>query len=307
MKILLIVLFIASFCNVNKGETVFTFTFHDTFKDGVTMAQYLNECRWRGTFYISSLRLCLHPDYMNREDVNALYLQGHQVGGHGLSHAKSFNLNERQLELQFCCNRELLTQYKWKPTTMAYPHGQYNNTIRKMAQHCAYCNALHVGGLKGMDTCTNCPTAETIPPVDKWKMKSYSVRGIDSLEDLINRVDMAIKDTTLSKKWVIFNFHKLCEDTDITCQSYTFHTLRSVFSRFVQYLKGQEAAQTVAIKNVKSVMHLDSQVLPVPRDSVIPFDSDVIELTIATRSNALGFARCCAVTLLLVAMAAIFF
>lgn len=274
------------FVNANDADTIFTFTFHDTFVDGKEMAEHLDQCNWKGTWYISALRLCLHPDYLQREDVNELFLNGHQVGGHGLSHAKSFDLSPEQLELQFCCNRELLKQYKWRPTTMAYPHGQYNHTIRRMAQHCGNCNALHVGGLKATESCLDCPTAESIPPEDKWKIKSYSVRGTDTLEDLVERVERAMDDTSMSKKWVVFNFHKLCDPDDAKCTSYTHYTLKSVFSRFVQFLKGQESAGNVSIKTVKSVMHLDSTFFPVPRSASIPFDSDRIELDTNSDSGA---------------------
>lgn len=277
----LIVFLVALIAAASAADTVFTFTFHDTFRDGKEMATFLDECGWKGTFYISALRLCLHPDYLNREDVNGLFMNGHQIGGHGLSHAKSFELDPVQLEIQFCCNRALLKAYQWRPTTMAYPHGQYNHTIRRMAQHCGNCNALHVGGLRATDSCLDCPTAETIPPQDKWQMKSYSVRGTDTLEDLIARVERAIEDTTLERKWVIFNFHKLCDPQDTKCTSYTHYTLRHVFARFVQFLKGQETAGDLEIRTVKSVMHLDSTVLPVPRSAVIPFD-EPIELTVST-------------------------
>lgn len=282
-----LIVFAGAFIDVSSGaDTVFTFTFHDTFVDGMVMAEELDECGWKGTFYISSLRLCLHPDYLERTDVNELFLNGHQIGGHGLSHAKSFDLSPEQLELQFCCNRELLKQYKWRPTTMAYPHGQYNHTIRRMAQHCGNCNALHVGGLRAKESCLDCPTAETIPPQDKWQMKSYSVRGTDTLEDLVERVEMAIDDTTQEKRWVIFNFHKLCEEQDTKCQQYTHYTLRNVFSRFVQFLKGQETAGTLEVKTVKAVMHLDNTFNPVPRSAGIPFDSDTIELDVPKDSGA---------------------
>lgn len=221
----------------SAASTIITFTFHDTFGDGAVMARYLEECGYRGTFYVSALRLCLHPDYLDRDDVNKLFLKGHQIGGHGLSHAKSFDLSPEQLELQFCCNRELLKQYRWRPTTMAYPHGQYNHTIRKMAQHCGNCNALHVGGLRAPETCLDCPTAESIPPVDKWQMKSYSVLGTDTLQNLIDRVEMAINDDTMPSKWVILNFHKLCNEGDDKCTQYTHFTMVNVFARFVQYVQ----------------------------------------------------------------------
>jgi len=280
---MLLLLFFTMFSSVSC-ETVFTFTFQDTFRDGMSMARHLEEYGWKGTFYINGLRLCLHPDYLNRDDVNQLFLKGHDIGGHGLSHAKSFELNPTQLEIQLCCDRGLLQAYRWSPTTIAYPHGQYNETIRNMVEYCGYCNALHVGGIRSTDTCVDCPNAETLPPSDKWKIKSYSVRGTDTLQDLIGRVQRAIDDTSIQRKWVVFNFHKLCDSQDVKCTSYAHYVLRNVFLSFAQYLRGEVSSGKLQVLNVKDVMQSDCSDVPVPKNAIIPFD-DLIELVSPPHSS----------------------
>ena len=164
-----------------------------------------------------------------------------------------------------------------------------------MAQHCGYCNALHVGNLRS-ETCTHCPTAETIPPADKWKMRSYSVRGADTFEKLKGKVQAAINDQSSNTKWLIFNFHKLCDEGDQKCLSYKYFTMRNDFVKLVQFLKQQVGLGAVSVQNVKDVMH--DTLFPVPRSAEIPFDSDEFELGSLDASSASLFGVSVGFTLL---------
>lgn len=264
-------------------DTVFTFAFDDTFKDGMEMADRIEECGWRGTFYISGLRLCLHPDYLDRGDVNELYRRGHQIGGHSLSHAKLFELSQPQLDLQVCGNLQLLRAYKWWPTTHAYPFAQYNTTIRKTVQQCGYCNARSTSaGLKS-ENCPTCDVAESIPPLDKWRIRSYSVKTTDTLQDLMQRVRDAINLKGVGKKWVIFNFHKICSASGDRCNTrYDYSTLRKDFNEFVRWLKLQVDDRVLDVKTVKQVMHAlnDPPLANNPRSAAyeVRFDSDTITI-----------------------------
>lgn len=270
-----------------RGPVTFTFAFDDTFKDGLTMASYLDELNWHGTFYISALRLCLHPDYLSREDVNALYRRGHQIGGHTLSHSQMLDLNENALNTQICCNRALVTEYFRNPTTFAYPFAHYNHTIRRAVQKCGYCNARGTSdGLRSV-RCPTCDPAESIPPEDKWRMRSYSILTSDTFEILKRRIDDALASTT--HKWVIMNFHKLCEEVGDACNTrYRYSILRRDLLLLVNYLRELEEQGLAEIKTVKQVMHaFNGQAISVPRSYQISFDSDEISVyDTATSSNS---------------------
>ena len=274
----------------SRTPVVFTFAFDDTFKDGLSMARYLEECDWHGTFYISSLRLCLHPDYLSREDVNGLFLRGHQIGGHTLSHQQMFDLDETAMNLQVCCNRQLLREYKWGPTAFAYPFAQYNHTIRRAVQKCGYCNARSTSdGLKS-ERCPTCDAAESIPPADKWRMRSYSVLTTDTFEILKQRIDDALA-SDMSSKWLIFNFHKLCGKVGDRCNTrYRYSTLKSDFANLVLYLKDLQSKGLVEVKTVKEVMHaFNVQLQSIPRSFRISLQSEELSLFDGQPNSASAF------------------
>jgi peptidoglycan/xylan/chitin deacetylase (PgdA/CDA1 family) len=261
-----------------SSPVTFTFAFDDTFKDGLEMASYLDELNWHGTFYISALRLCLHPAYLTREDVNSLYRRGHQIGGHSLSHSQMLDLNQNALNTQICCNRALISEYFRNPTTFAYPFAHYNHTIRRAVQKCGYCNARSTSdGLKSV-RCPTCDPAESIPPEDKWRMRSYSIPTTDTFEDLKKRIDDALASET--HKWVIFNFHKLCAEEGDKCNTrYRYSILKKDYLLLVNYLKELEEQGLVEVKTVKKVMHVFNAIPPsVPRSYQITFDSDEISI-----------------------------
>lgn len=280
-----------------SNPIVFTFAFDDTFKDGLAMAEYLDEYDWHGTFYISALRLCLHPDYLNRVNVNSLFRRGHQIGGHTLSHSQMLDLSENALNTQICCNRGLLTEYKWSPTTFAYPFAHYNHTIRRAVQKCGYCNARSTSaGLRSVN-CPTCEPGESIPPVDKWKMRSYSVLTTDTFQILKERIDNAIRHPT--GKWVIFNFHKLCKESGDHCNTrYRYSILKNDYANLVEYLRGLQLQGVAQIKTVKEVMHAFNGPVPVvPRSYQISFDSDEISLT--DRDSSASIALVASFTMLI--------
>ncbi len=285
MKIIVIVLFyLIAIAKCVNGEVTFTFDFDDTFKDGLEMVKYLDECGWKGSFFVNSQRLCLYPKYLTRGDVNGLYNDGHEIASHGLTHAKLIPLGFWQLKLQMCCDRALLQVFKWNPTSFAYTFAQYNHTLRKMAQYCRFCNARAGSQLLWHpESCPTCLAGDKIPPVDKWKIPSYSVKTTDRFVDLKQKIDEALKQCreTGEKRWVLFNFHKLCEQAGDNCNTnYKYSILREDFKKLVDYLKSLELEGLLKVKTMNKVIHESTQttVQGVPRDMEITFDSDPISL-----------------------------
>jgi len=107
---------------------------------------------------------------------------------------------------------------------------------------------------------------ETIPPEDIWELKSYSVRREDTFEDLKKRVDDAVAADAEDgkRKWVIFNFHVMCETEGDSCNTrYQFSVLRARYLALVSYIKELSDSGELAVKTVKQVLHIP--VLPIPR------------------------------------------
>lgn len=291
---MLSLLFIAfCFCGISSAQsnTIFTFAFDDTFKDGLVMAKALDEYQWRGTFYISALRLCLHSRYLNRNDVNSLYQRGHEIGGHTLSHTPLTQLDSTQAEIQVCCNRAILQQYGWNPTSTAYPFALHNKTTEQLVQKCGYSNAR--------TTSANLDVSESIQPQNIWTIRSYSIRTTDTFEDLKKRIDDAVAQTTQVPKWVIFNFHKLCLTQGSDCsQRYDFSMTIEEYLQLVRYVKSLSDEGMLNVKNVREVLNPPSG-NPVPRSFNVPFSSDTIDPTDTGSTSGASTTKFAVSTLLL--------
>ena len=246
-----------------QPNTCLTFAFDDTFKTGEQMAGYLEEYGWKATFYISPARLgCLHRDYLNWWDVHRIHKKGHEIGCHGFSHEKSFDLDYNSLKNQFCICRALLHKRFGPVTSIAYPHGQVNQTVKNIARECKFCNGRGVGPV----------VPELVKPRDIWDFKSYSVRREDTCDSLYFKIEDAIlsnpNDANERLKWIILNNHVMCESEGDKCrQRYPFSILRSTYECLVRRVKELVDQNQLCVRNVKEVLHLEpgQTVLPVPR------------------------------------------
>jgi len=251
---------------VPDPNTCLTFAFDDTFKTGKDMASYLSEHNWNATFYISPARLaCLHDDYLNWWDVNELYERGHEIGCHGFSHEKSFDLDDTGVKNQFCLCKALFRRFK--TTSLAYPHAQVNENIKSIAQECGFANGRGVG-----------LPFDLIEPRDLWNIKSYSIRREDTCEDLYFKLEDAIlskpTDANGRKKWLILNNHALCEKEGDNCNKrYPYSILRSTFECLMEHVKHLHDQGYLCVKNVQEVLNSTFQDVPRSMSSIdLPSD-----------------------------------
>lgn len=245
----------------SPGHTFLTFAFDDTFKSGLEMAKILRTTNntWNSTFYISPARLgCLHKDYLNWWDIHNLHETGHEIGCHGYSHEKSFDLDETALFNQFGMCRAALRRFG-PPTSIAYPHGQVNETVKAVAKEVGFSNGRGVGGI-----------LEIIQPRDIWNFKSYSVRREDTCDVLYFKLEDAIlSGPTVSRgitKWLVLNFHVMCEKEGDACNKrYPYSILRSTFECLMGHVKELEEGGYLSIKSVREALQQTGPVPQIPR------------------------------------------
>ena len=232
-----------------SAVTYVTFAFDDSFRSGLDMLQYL-ENGWNATFYVSPARLGLHPAYLEWKDVHRLYKTGHEIGCHGFSHEKSFDLDRRSLVNQFCLCRAMLRRFG-PPTSIAYPHGQVNDTIIDIGRHCKFCNGRGVGS-----------ELQFAPPDNVWNFKGYSIRREDTCSDLEIMLEDIILSNPVDKrdtpKWVVFNFHVMCEEKGDNCYNrYPFSITRSTYECLVNQISLYSRQGFVQVRNVRELLHLE--------------------------------------------------
>ena len=183
-----------------------TLTFDDGFADQTAAQQLLNQHGMHGTFYIVSSFIGL-PGYMTRSDLESLAADGHEIGGHTVSHQDLPTLSADEQNRQICQDRDTLLSWGYPVTSFAYPFAEFTATTKQIAQHCGYNTARAVGDLLSPASCSDCPAAETVPPLD-----SYEVRTPDDVESTFTLTDLQtlVERAEVTGGWLPFNLHHIC-------------------------------------------------------------------------------------------------
>jgi peptidoglycan/xylan/chitin deacetylase (PgdA/CDA1 family) len=210
-----------------------TFTFDDGVADQVTGQQLLEKYGMVGTFYISSGLIGL-PGYMTRADLDTLKAKGHEIGGHTVSHANLPTLSADEQNRQICTDRNTLLSWGYSVTSFAYPFVAFDATTKTTAQHCGYNTARIAGDLRAPYGCSDCPATETIPPADKYEIRTAddveSNWTLTNLKNLVTRAEQ-------SGGWLPLNLHHLCS-TGCPVESISPTTL----DQFLAWLKPRNVA-----------------------------------------------------------------
>jgi hypothetical protein len=281
-KLLLCCCYFVVYVKSAVNPVIFTFAIDDTYDDGLNIAKIIEQKNWFGSYFLNSQRLSLHKQHLTRIQVNKLFTSGHEIAGHTMTHASLLSSSTAQINLQTCVDRGFLEAFKWNVTSFAYPYALVNDALVTMIKKCNYCNARSGSqGLWDPVVCSNCPAGDTYPPNDAWRIKSYSVKVSDTFEALKTRINRAIDESSNgNNRWVIFNFHKLCEKKCNTHSDYG--TPLSVFQEFVNYLSTLENQQQLKVQTMKNVMtnygNLMSCNSTVPDEFAVYFNSDNISI-----------------------------
>jgi peptidoglycan/xylan/chitin deacetylase (PgdA/CDA1 family) len=184
-----------------------TLTFDDGVADQIVGQQLLQQHGMVGTFYINSSFIGL-PGYMTRAQLDDLKANGHEIGGHTVSHQLLTSLSADEQNRQICQDRDTLLSWGYDVTSFAYPFAEFDATTKSIVSQCGYNSARAVGDLYSPhNNCSDCPATEPVPPADP-----YAVRTPDdvisnwTLTDLQNLVMHA----ELTGGWLPLNLHHVC-------------------------------------------------------------------------------------------------
>ncbi|GLW09945.1 hypothetical protein Misp01_50740 [Microtetraspora sp. NBRC 13810] len=121
-------------------------TFDDGLAGQLTAAAMLRRHGLPATFFVSSAKLGL-PGRLTRAQVRALAADGHEIGGHTLSHARLDTLTPARQRTEICADRRALAGLAPAPVTLAYPYGRADAATARLARECGYVAARGSGGL----------------------------------------------------------------------------------------------------------------------------------------------------------------
>ena len=109
------------------------------FDDGRTLSHinavpYMNQLGIKGTFYLVGGSIGVDSDTISWAQARELVAAGHEVGDHTLHHLHLSTLSDAQLTTEMANSKSLLeSQLGVKIRTMAFPYGDYNQTVIKKA------------------------------------------------------------------------------------------------------------------------------------------------------------------------------
>jgi peptidoglycan/xylan/chitin deacetylase (PgdA/CDA1 family) len=248
----LIACFAASFLLIPTGANAsaarplsVSLTFDDGIAEHKIAQQLLKKYGMGGTFYINSGLIGL-PGYLTQTELNALWADGNEIGGHTVSHQSLPSLPLAEANRQICQDRNTLLSWGYPVTSFAYPFVEFNADIKTIAKNCGYNTARSVGDLWSPRDCTDCPNTETIPPADLYETKTPG--DIDTTWTL-NDMKNAVTRAEATGGWLAFNFHHICE----AC---VLQSIRpAVLDQFLAWLKPRSAATIrTTVKTVQQVV-----------------------------------------------------
>jgi hypothetical protein len=224
------------------GQTVVSIEFDDATSDAPLARPVLASHNMKATFFINS-GVLLNSYHMTWSQVHELYAEGHEIAGHTVLHPHLTQLSGEEAKREICNDRNTLLNQGFQPTDFAYPFGDYNNTVKSLAQECGYNTARDVNGVRS-PSCQeeSCPFAETIPPPEPYATRTpQNIVSTDSLANIQGYVTQAEQH---GGGWVQLVFHHICNQCD------TYSVTEPVFNEFINWLATQKNTTTATMQQV---------------------------------------------------------
>jgi peptidoglycan/xylan/chitin deacetylase (PgdA/CDA1 family) len=191
-------------------KTYVSFTVDDTLSEHFQMADTFDQYGVKATFYINSARVD-QPDSLTLAEVRAMEQNGHEIGGHTLTHPNLRTLTSEEQKVEICQDRKQLLEWGISATSFAYPFGSDTDDTFRILSECGYNTARDSGGIRTNTSCLGCPVGESIPPQNPLQMRSISYDyevGVGGIKSYINQAQTGYYDT-----WIMFILHEFGDYT----------------------------------------------------------------------------------------------
>ncbi|WP_237079953.1 polysaccharide deacetylase family protein [Myxococcus xanthus] len=226
------------------ARTVVTLAFDDGLEEQRQVLDMLSASGLKATFFIISGRVG-QTGYLNVDDLRRLAAAGHDIGGHTLQHSELAVMTPKNQRQEICEDRLRLLSWGFSPTALAFPFGSNDAVVNQTAAACGYNAARDVRGL--VDTCSSCPTAETIPPLDPYEIRTPATvtrdDGLEQLQSWVTTTEAA------GGGWVVVVFHFVEPD----CTKHTYCVKPDVLREFMGWLS-QRAPMGTEVRTMQDVL-----------------------------------------------------
>jgi len=225
------------------APTVVSLTFDDGRASAYAARPVLAAHGMHATFYVNSPRLNSGSFYLTWQQVQNLYSDGNEIGGHDAYHADLTQLDPVEAQREICYDRVNLLNHGIPATDFAYPYGHYSPSIESIVEGCGYNSARTTDHLTAF--------AEAIPPAHPYAVQQGSgSTGLLTLQAVV---------TTAERNgggWLPIVFHDLCDGCSsgsITSAEGPSAFAVSDFATFLTWLQG-EAVNGVIVRTVQQVI-----------------------------------------------------
>ncbi len=231
--------------DLSLPQTVVSMTFDDGNDDQFAAAKALEKHGMRGTFFVNS-GFTDQPGYMTRAQLTEIERDGHEIGGHTVSHADLATQEPEEIRRQICDDRARLIGWGHDVRNFAYPFASLTPEMYEIVESCGYGSARALGDVKTRWGCPECAPAETIPPGNLWQTRALSqVDDKWTLDDLKD----AVVNAEPGGGWVQFTFHHVCDEA---CADPTITA--TLFDEFLEWLEPRAASGNTVVRTVEDVL-----------------------------------------------------
>ena len=237
--------FIVNATTTPRPQTVVSLTFDDGDASQLSVVPELNRLEMPATFYVVSGYVGA-AGYFSRADLSELEEDGHEIGGHTVSHPDLTTIEPEEVAREICNDRSTLSGWGHTVRSFAYPFASSTPEIEAAAQKCGYSSARMLGDLRSPYGCEDCAPAETIPPADP-----YFTRALEQVESTwtIEQLKASVTNAERSGGWVQLTFHSICDDG---CAEPAMDP--ALFTNFIQWLALRDGTQNTVVKTVGEVL-----------------------------------------------------
>lgn len=224
--------------------TTVSLTFDDGNANQLAAAAILRDSGLQGTFYITSGYLG-SPDHLSTADLLTMAADGHEIGGHSLTHPDLATVPADEAKRQICDDRVALLGLGHAVRSFAYPFASLSPSLKTIVQNCGYNSARGLGDLGHPDFsgCPDCPSVATLPPADRYETAALpQVESSWTLADLQGAVTRA--ETTGG--WLQITFHHVCA-AEAGCD---LNVTPTVLREFTRWLAARRQLHNTVVRTV---------------------------------------------------------
>jgi peptidoglycan/xylan/chitin deacetylase (PgdA/CDA1 family) len=227
---------------MRKMKAIVSLTFDDGWKSTIENAvPVIDQAGLKGTFYVITSppeKGFNKEQYATPEQIKSLYLSGHEIGSHTISHPHLPRLSGADAKKEIVESAEHLKRTGIPVDTFAYPYGQYDASIAKIVCEAGYQGARSIClGYNDQDT-------------DRFRLKCQGV----VMPVPFALVKHWINQAKTHDKWLILVFHQI-EPTmmSLVKQRAIYGATVSTLRRIVEYLEKQGIEVVTVREGVESL------------------------------------------------------